>query len=133
SEVIKYSQHFPETGKKIYEFAVNNGLEGIIGKRADSLYTIGKRSAEWVKVKVSQSQEGIVVGYTDPKGSRDYFGTLLLAVNDGKKLRYIGTSGGGFSQRLLEEIYDKLQPLRTDKMTLPSKPVSVRDKINWVK
>lgn len=78
SEVIKYSDHFPEIGEKVYEFAKSQGLEGIIGKRADSYYTIGRRSPEWVKVKVTQSQEGIIVGYTDPKGSRDYFGTLLL-------------------------------------------------------
>lgn len=132
SDVIKYSEHFPEIGERVYEFAGKQGLEGIIGKRADSYYSIGKRSAEWVKVKVSQSQEGIIVGYTDPKGSREYLGTLLLAVNDGKKLRYIGTSGGGFTQRMLKEIYDMLQPIRRDEMPLPKRPISVRDKIYWV-
>jgi bifunctional non-homologous end joining protein LigD len=133
SEVIKYSEHFAEVGEKVFDFARNNDIEGVMGKKADSLYFPGKRVSDWVKIKTELFQEGIIVGYTEPKGNRPYFGGLLLAVNDKGKLKFIGSSGGGFSQKSLREIYSQLEPLKIKKNPMSEPARGVTDKINWVK
>src|SRR6185503_20071331 len=111
--------------------ACKQGLEGLIGKRAGSPYT-SSRSTSWVKIKCSQRQEFVVVGHTDPKGSRTGFGSLLLAVHDEKTgaLRYAGNVGTGFDQDSLRSIKTKLEALATDKAPLAA-PRGVKG--HWVR
>jgi bifunctional non-homologous end joining protein LigD len=96
------------------------GLEGIVSKRADAAYAPGNRSV-WVKVKCLHREEFVVVGRTDPEGSRPYLGALLLAYYDPDgPLVYAGRVGTGIKQAELERLWRRLQPLATDKMPLAS-------------
>lgn len=70
------------------------------------------RSREWLKVKVNQEDEFIIVGYTQPSGSREYFGALLLGAYENGKLQYVGKVGTGFTQEVLASLYRKFQPVR---------------------
>ena len=113
---LRFSGHFAGPAKPLLDAACEQGLEGLIGKRAAAPYT-STRSTSWVKIKCSQRQEFVVVGHTDPKGSRSGFGSLLLAVHDEKTgaLRYAGNVGTGFDQESLRSIKTKLEALATDK------------------
>lgn len=112
--VLKYSDHVMSKGTAFFEAALQQGLEGIMAKRADSIYQTGNRTEDWVKIKVAKRQEVVIAGYTQPRNSRKYFGALLLGVYKGNELIYIGHTGSGFNKKSLGQIYDKLQPLVTD-------------------
>jgi len=86
-------------------------LEGIIGKRAQSPYRSGRRSPDWVKIKTGLRQEAVIVGFTPPKRSREYFGSLLLAMREGRGWRYAGRVGTGFSTADLAALHAELKPL----------------------
>ena len=116
---VRFSETFAGPVKPLLEAACKQGLEGLIGKRANAPYT-STRSTSWVKIKCSRRQEFVVVGHTDPKGSRTGFGSLLLAVHDEKtgQLRYAGNVGTGFDEGLLRSIKSKLEALATEKPPL---------------
>jgi bifunctional non-homologous end joining protein LigD len=105
-----YSKHVVGNGEELFDVASRQKLEGIIGKRRGSTYQ-ERRSRDWVKVKTVNEQEFVVGGWTEPKGSRKGFGALLLGVYDGRKLRYVGSVGTGFSTKLLGELYARLVKL----------------------
>lgn len=109
--VIRYSDHVLEKGTDFFRIALSKGLEGIMAKKADSVYTVGARTEDWVKIKVNLRQEVVIAGYTEPRKTRKFFGSLLLGVYDGKELAYVGHTGSGFNAKSLEAIYKKLQPL----------------------
>ena len=110
-EIIKYSDHVVGKGKEFFEAAVSQGLEGIMAKKANSIYQVDKRTENWVKIKVNLRQEVIIAGFTQPRNSRKFFGSLLLGLYDGNELIYVGHTGSGFNTKSLEQIYNKLQPL----------------------
>src|SRR5207253_9251032 len=94
------------------------GLEGIVSKRADASYAPGNRGL-WVKVKCLHREEFVVVGWTDPEGTRPWLGALLLAYYDPDgRLVYAGRAGTGIKQAELERLWRKLQPLASDAMPL---------------
>jgi len=128
---VSYSEHTVGDGIKQFEKAVKNKTEGIIAKRADSTYTINRRSTNWLKIKTANEEEAIIIGITEPRNSRKYFGALLLGQYDGKKLQYIGKCGSGFTESTLKDLYTKLKPLFTAKSPLDEK-IPIRDKIQWV-
>lgn len=111
NEVIKYSDHIVEKGILFFEAARQKNLEGIIAKKSGSHYYKGKRTSDWLKIKLHKTREAIIAGYTDPGGGRKYFGALVLGIKDGKKLKYIGHTGSGFNHQSLKEMYEMLQPL----------------------
>ncbi|KAF2329015.1 DNA ligase D [Flavobacterium daemonense] len=129
---IFYSEHTIGDGIKQFEKAGKQKSEGIIAKKADSLYTIGNRSKNWLKIKLSNQEEAIIIGITEPKNSRKYFGAILLGQYNGATLQYIGKCGTGFTEAILKELYSKLKPYFIDKSPFKEK-VSLRDKIQWVK
>ena len=110
--LLAFSEHRPENGIAFFGEAERKGLEGIVAKRAMSPYRSGERSADWLKIKATRQQEAVIVGFTAPRRSRPHFGSLVLAVRDGKSWRYVGHVGTGFSHAALKELYDKLMPLR---------------------
>ena len=110
-DVIKYSDHVLEEGEKFFKVALKGGLEGIMAKKANSKYEIGNRAGTWLKIKVNQRQEVIIAGYTEPRRTRKFFGSLLLGVYKENQLIYVGHTGSGFNTKSLEQIYKKLQPL----------------------
>ena len=105
SPLLLYSAHVAGDGIKAFNQAKRAGEEGVIAKLADSQYQSGERSREWLKVKASQEQEVVIVGFTAPPGSRRCFGSLLLAVRDGKRWKYAGRVGAGFNDKTLRSLY----------------------------
>ncbi len=115
SDVVKFSDHYPEKGLALFQAAAQKGLEGILAKRRDSLYA-ETRSRDWLKMKITQRQECVIGGYTDPEGSRTYFGSLVLGLYDKyKRLIHVGQAGTGFDHKTLKEMFEVLQPLETSK------------------
>ncbi|AXA24686.1 DNA ligase D [Pseudomonas putida] len=135
SPMLRYSADFEEPVDSLLDSACRLELEGLIGKRADSPY-VGRRSSDWIKLKCKQRQEFVIVGYTDPKGSRQGFGALLLALHDhdSGQLRYAGKVGTGFSAATLDSILARLKPLRVAKAPLPSPPTGAEARgVHWLK
>ena len=132
SKRIIYNDHIVGKGAELFAKAKKEGWEGIIGKDIHSTYTSGKRSDRWQKFKLQNSQEAIICGYTAPSGSRKHFGALVLGINEGKKIRYIGNCGTGFNENSIRELYEKMQPLETDQKPFEEK-VHQRTKITWIK
>jgi len=115
SEVIHFSDHYAEKGLALFEVASQKGLEGILAKKRDSLYD-NTRSCDWLKIKITQRQECVIGGYTDPEGSREFFGSLVLGLYDRQgRLIHVGQAGTGFDQKTLKEMFAMLQPLATGK------------------
>jgi bifunctional non-homologous end joining protein LigD len=111
--VIQFSDHYAEKGLDLFEAAKQRGLEGIVAKKRGGAYQ-EKRSSDWLKIKIMQRQECVVGGYTDPEGSREYFGALVLGLYDGQgRLIHVGQVGTGFDQKTLKEIFGRLQALKT--------------------
>lgn len=99
-------------GIKAFEVAKHKGYEGVVAKNQLTPYIEG-RSPNWLKVKVHQEDEFIVVGYTAPAGSRRYFGALLLGAHDQgdrEKIHYVGKVGTGFTQESLAQLFQTFQP-----------------------
>jgi bifunctional non-homologous end joining protein LigD len=121
--LLRYSKHVVEFGKREFARAQRTHEEGVIAKRAAGLYYSGRRTREWLKFKAVHEQEAVIVGYTEPRKSRKYFGSLALAVRDKAKKRwvYAGHVGTGFDQAALKSIYETMQPLRTDKKPFDQK------------
>ncbi|MHA4845946.1 non-homologous end-joining DNA ligase [Flavitalea antarctica] len=129
--MIRYSDHILHKGKAFFNAASKKNLEGIIAKKADSLYVEGKRSKEWLKVKHHNTEEAVIAGYTSPQGSRQHFGALILAVRKNKGWKYIGHTGTGFTHKILAEVYQKLQPHIRSTSPFTEK-VKVNGKVTWV-
>ncbi len=111
---VLYSDHVSGNGGRIFEAACNHAVEGIVAKRADSPYVPG-RTRYWLKIKCIKRQEFVIGGYTEPKGSRSYFGSLLLGYyNDRGELIYCGNVGTGFDYRSIKYVFEILEPLRQD-------------------
>ena len=121
--LLQYSEHVVEFGKREFAKAQRADEEGVIAKRAAGLYYSGKRTREWLKFKAVHEQEVVIVGYTEPRRSRKYFGSLVLAVRDKAKKRwvYAGHVGTGFDQAALKSIYETMQSLRSDKRPFDEK------------
>ena len=130
SNTVRFSESFDAPVEQLLASACDKGLEGLIGKKADAPYST-RRSPTWIKLKCTKRQEFVVVGYTDPKGSRTGFGSLLLAINEGGKLVYAGNVGTGFDQRGLEALHAKLKALDAGKSALETVPRGVKG--HWVR
>jgi bifunctional non-homologous end joining protein LigD len=121
--LLRYSEHIKKNGIALFKKSGQAGLEGVMAKRAAGLYYSGKRTREWLKIKVVNQQEVVIVGYTAPRRSRKYFGALALAVREGSRWRYVGHAGTGFDEWMLQSLYEKMQPLKAK-----AKPVAVKIK-----
>ena len=121
--LVRYSESVAEFGRREFAKAKRAHEEGVIAKRAVGLYYSGKRTREWLKFKAVHEQEAVIVGYTEPRRSRKYFGSLVLAVRDKAKKRwvYAGHVGTGFDHAALKSLYETMQPLRTDKKPFDEK------------
>jgi len=124
--------HAQDDGIALNDAALASGLEGVIGKRKDSRYEAGRRSAAWLKIKPTQSGEFVVGGYTQGKGSRASLGALLVGYWDRGKLRYASHVGSGFDDRSLKSAKAKLEALRTKTCPFVEKP-EVNAPVTWVK
>ena len=109
------------------------GLEGMIAKAVASKYA-GNRSRAWLKIKCGMRQEMVIGGYTDPEGSRQGFGALLLGIYENGQLRYSGKVGTGFNDVLLVKMRKQLDQLKLDKPAFSNPPRGAQaSRSHWVK
>jgi bifunctional non-homologous end joining protein LigD len=114
--------HASEDGIALYNAALASGFEGVVGKRRDSRYESGRRSASWMKVKPARSADFVVGGYTKGKGSRATLGALLVGYRDKGKLRFASHVGSGFDEKTLKQLKARLVPLKRDTCPFAEKP-----------
>ena len=108
--VLLIAERLAENGFQAYRLAKRRGFEGVVAKDAASPYVEG-RSRYWLKVKIRKEEEFIIGGYTEPAGSRKYFGALLLGAYKQGVLRYVGKVGTGFNEKTLLSLFHKFKPL----------------------
>ena len=127
----RFSDHHIGDGNMLLELAAKQGLEGIMCKRRLSTYD-GRRSGDWLKVKIEQHQECIVLGWTAPSGSRKHFGSLALGVYRDKKLVFAGNAGSGFDDKTQQQVFQALEAL--PEVPMPFKTVPEGNATTtWVK
>jgi bifunctional non-homologous end joining protein LigD len=129
TERIRLSDHFTIGGDAMLEAARQLGLEGILAKRKGSRYE-GRRSPDWVKVKVESTSDFVIGGFTH--GERDYFSSLVLGCYEHGKLLHAGQVGTGFNDKSLREIYARIEPLITKKSPFSGPVKALRD-VTWIK
>jgi bifunctional non-homologous end joining protein LigD len=129
SEVVRYSEHFIGKGDELLKAVRAKGLEGIIAKQAQSRYE-SKRSASWIKIKVTCQQDFVICGYI--LGEREPFGALVLGYFKDKKLMYAGNVGSGFTQQSLKAVGEKIKALLTKKAVLSDVPREIGE-VTWLK
>ena len=131
---LLYSAHIAGNAHEVFEHACMHGLEGIIVKRADAGYA-STRGRSWLKVKCMLRQEFVIAGYTDPGGSREQFGALLLGVFDDRgKLQYCGRVGTGFDQKLLKSVSSQFKGLEQTKPAFAKPPTGSEARgVHWLK
>ena len=135
NRTVLLSETFDD-GPGLLEAAAAQRLEGVIAKKLGSRYEPGRRSRNWLKVKTHGRQEFIIAGYTRGKGRRSgTLGSLILAVNRGQGLEYVGNCGTGFTEKEIDELLERLRPLvrKTSPFGyVPKMPKVRRDDIVWV-
>ncbi|HAM52595.1 MAG TPA: hypothetical protein DCP92_18555 [Nitrospiraceae bacterium] len=111
-------------GVELFKAATKMGLEGIMAKASNSIYQLGKRSAQWLKIKTRRTTECVIIGYTRGKGDREMlFGALQIALQEGNNLRYVGKVGTGFDVRLMKAIFAQLKNIKRVKRPVKEKPL----------
>jgi len=111
TDVIKYCDHIPENGIDFFSKMKEMKLEGMIAKKCDSLYVENLRSSDWLKIKFTNTEEAIICGFTEPRGSREGFGALILGKYIDGQLIYAGHTGTGFNKESIHELHDRLKNL----------------------
>ncbi len=135
NRTVHFSESFDE-GDALLEAAEAQGIEGIMAKRAQSRYLVGRRTRDWLKIKRHPQQEFVVAGYTRGSGRRaSSFGSLVLGVNDDGKLRYAGNVGTGFNDAEIQKLLKLLRPLHRDTPPfeeVPKMPRVRKGDVQWV-
>ena len=131
-KTVHFAEHVEESGIAFFEHAIQQNFEGIIAKDANSPYRVGRRSSEWLKLKITKNDEAVIVGYTEPKGSRNYFGALVLAQYKGKTWQYIGNCGTGFNESTLKSLFAKFGSLQQSESALNEK-IKLTSKVQWLR
>jgi len=120
--MVRYAAHVVGDGDAFVRAAADRGLEGVVAKRCASRYEPGKRSRDWLKIKLRREQELVVAGWLPGKGSAGELGSLIVAVNADGRLRHAGQVGSGFSSTMRRQLLDALRPLRRDASPLDPVP-----------
>jgi len=128
---VRFSDHQLEKGRELFELAKENGLEGIVAKRIDSRY-VSERSSNWLKLKTSHTIDAVIGGWTAPRGAGLPFGSLLLGLYDGTKLRFAGHVGTGFNSHTHKEIFARLKALHADRSPFSEVP-DTNEKPAWIR
>lgn len=141
--IIRLSENFEGSGKEFFNTIKEMGLEGMIAKKADSVYQTGLRSDDWLKIKANKRQEMVIGGYTKNEDSRKPFSSLLVGVFDHDKLVYTGKIGTGFNLEMQKQMLKEFKPLITKKnpfQTLPDinkpsrfRPDQKKAEATWLK
>jgi DNA ligase D-like protein (predicted ligase) len=129
---LRYSDHLEEDGELALRVACEQGLEGLIAKRAASPYVAG-RSREWLKFKCVLEQEFVVLGWTDPQRSRTGIGALLVGYVEDGRLRFAGKVGTGFDRRELDRLSAKLTRIERKTSPLPDTTGVQKTGVHWAR
>lgn len=130
-DAILFSSHTEGKGIEALKEAAASNSEGVIAKKSSSAYHVGRRSKEWLKIKVTKEQEMVIGGFTDPKGSRTGFGSLLLGYYEDDKLIYSGKVGTGFNEESLKDMYALMKKL--ERKTSPFAEAPKEKGAHWIK
>jgi bifunctional non-homologous end joining protein LigD len=132
STAIRVSEQHAGDGRSLYQRAHAEGWEGLLVKHAKSVYRDGRRTPDWLKLKITQQDEFVVGGYTEPKGARAYFGSLILGLyQSGGTLRHVGDVGTGFNAAELGRIWKLLKRIETPTCPFAARPKTL-GKPHWV-
>ncbi|WP_312820036.1 DNA ligase D [Kaistella carnis] len=132
NEVVKYCEHIPEHGKDFFDQIKKMELEGMMAKKADSNYSEGVRSSDWLKIKFQNTEDVLICGFTDPKGSRKNFGALILGTFIDDQLQYCGNAGTGFNDESLKKLHEIFKPFITEKCPFEEIP-KTNGPATWLK
>jgi bifunctional non-homologous end joining protein LigD len=120
--LVRSSQAFAQSGPEFFEAAKDIGLEGIIAKRADSIYAAGNRSTDWLKIKANKRQEMVIGGFTRNDDSSKLFSALLVGVFEGRQLVYTGKVGTGFNDATQRDMMKLFKPLIVSRPPFAEEP-----------
>lgn len=121
-----------EDGDSLFAAAKDLQLEGIMAKRKDGKYLPGKRSDLWLKIKVRNTRDCVIIGYNPGKGDRSTtFGGLHIAEREGEKLHYRGKVGTGFDEATLKEVFGAVKKLKEIKKPIGEKVMDEKTS-KWV-
>jgi bifunctional non-homologous end joining protein LigD len=122
-----------DDGERMLRNARRHGWEGVIAKRADAPYAAGRRSRDWLKLKVEHRQEFVIGGWTEPRRSREHLGALLLGYyDDDGKLVYAGHTGTGFTRASLTDLSKRLTRLERKSSPFTTTP-RTNEKAHWAR
>jgi bifunctional non-homologous end joining protein LigD len=128
--LVQYAAHVVGEGEAFISAAAERGLEGVVAKRRLSRYEPGKRSRDWLKIKLRREQELVVAGWLPGKGSHADLGSLIVAVNADGRLRHAGQVGSGISATMRRRLLDALRALQREDS--PLDPVPRLPAAHWV-
>ncbi len=134
TERIAVTEYVKGGGEKLYATAVGMGLEGIMAKKIDSVYSAGRRSPAWVKMKKRMTADCIIVGWLEGEGKREgKFASLILALKENSDYVHVGQVGTGFDDEFLEWFTERLKKIEIDDFNLKNFTTGLNRKIHWVK
>ncbi|MEO8377317.1 MAG: DNA ligase D, partial [Candidatus Sumerlaeota bacterium] len=130
---IRFGAHIDGHGNDVLAESCRLGMEGIISKRTDSFYE-AFRTRDWLKIKCTKRQEMVVGGWSDPEGSRTFFGSLLLGYyDDDGSFIYAGRMGTGFNEATRRDLFKRMKALAADEPAFKSVPRGKTSDAHWVK
>ena len=135
NRTVRLSESFDD-GEALFAAAAEQGLEGVMAKRASSRYAEGRRTRDWLKIKTAQRQEFVICGWTAGQGRRaGSFGALVLGAYRGGELHWVGNCGTGFTERTIDDLLKRLRPLRRETSlfaVVPTMPKVRKGDVTWV-
>ena len=120
--VIRYASHVAREGRAFVGAAADRNLEGVVAKRRDSRYQPGRRTRDWLKIKLRREQEVVVVGWLPGQGTHKDLGSLIVAVNEDGQLRHAGQVGSGINARMRRDLLAALKPMEREVSPLAKPP-----------
>lgn len=120
--IVRYAAHVAGDGVAFTRAAAERGLEGVVAKRRASVYQPGRRSRDWLKVKLRRDQELVVVGWLPGQGTHKDLGSLIVAVNEDGTLRHAGQVGSGIDGRMRRRLLEEMRPLQRETSPLVNPP-----------
>jgi bifunctional non-homologous end joining protein LigD len=121
--IARFSENFDASGHEFFKLAEKLGIEGVIAKKADSVYIPDSRTKLWLKIKTEQRHEAVIAGYTKNEDSGKLFSALIVGVYENDELKFIGQVGTGFTEKMQREILQQLKPLETKRSPFKEQPV----------
>jgi bifunctional non-homologous end joining protein LigD len=128
---VLFADHVEEDGESFFAAVSELGLEGMVAKRADSLYQPGRRSPDWIKVKAWRTQSCTIAGWTEGHGRRGHLGALVLALRGAGDWEHCGQVGTGFGEATIADLLRRMGPLRRPTSPIAAPP-KLTESVTWV-